>query len=230
LVDTEPSAEVRDFKVWDLSIRVFHWSLAILIFFLWQTGENGSLDTHRKLGLAVLGLLIYRLYWGFFGPKTARFTAYPIKPGQIFRYIPTLFKKPYNAGIGHNPLASLSVIAILGVLLFQVGTGLFSIDTDGLSSGYFAHLVDFGTGRDLAKLHETSFNVITALIFLHLFAIGYYAIGLATNLVTAMITGTRDVDAHSAAQATPATLNFAQLGLAVMFAMIGVSAVLHFGR
>ncbi|MEM9878282.1 MAG: cytochrome b/b6 domain-containing protein [Pseudomonadota bacterium] len=228
--DAEPSAEVQDFKIWDLSIRVFHWSLAVLIFLLWQTGESGSLDTHRKLGVGVLALLVYRLYWGFFGPKTARFTAYPITPRQVFTYLPKLFKKPYKATVGHSPLASLSVLAIFAILGFQVATGLFAIDTDGLFSGYFAHLVRFDTARQLANLHVDSFDIISALVLLHLFAISYYLFALATDLVTAMITGKRDVDAAMASKHSPATVRVLHLCIALGLATVAGAIVLYFGR
>ncbi|MEM9287076.1 MAG: cytochrome b/b6 domain-containing protein [Pseudomonadota bacterium] len=229
MAEPEDDGKVWDFKVWDISIRLFHWSLAILIFLLWQTGENGSIETHRQLGLAVLGLLVYRIYWGFFGPKTARFSDFPIRPGQILRYIPKLFKQPYEARIGHNPLASLSIIAILGTLCFQVGTGLFATDTDGLYSGYFGHLVSFDMGRQLAELHEMSFNVISALVILHLCAIAYYALALATDLVTAMVTGTRDVDAETAATTPQATTTLPRLAVGAVLAGVSVWAVLYFG-
>ncbi|MEO0410785.1 MAG: cytochrome b/b6 domain-containing protein [Pseudomonadota bacterium] len=187
------SEEYQTHRIWDWSLRLFHWSLAILIALMWWTADQGDMELHRKLGLAVLGLIVYRIFWGFFGPSTARFSKLPIKPKQILGYLPELRAETYYPQGGHNPLASLAVIAMLAAVTFQVSTGLFAIDVDGLESGPLARFISFDTGRDIADLHELSFNVILGLIILHLTALAYYALALTTDLVSAMITGKRDV-------------------------------------
>ena len=79
-------------------------------------------------------------------------------------------------GFGHNPMGTLSVIAILAALFVQVGTGLFAVDVDGLESGPLATLVSFEAGRQAAEIHEVSFNILLGLIGLHVAAIVTYLI------------------------------------------------------
>lgn len=185
-------------KIWDITVRLFHWGLALLIAMMWWTAEQGDMELHRKLGLGVVALIVYRLYWGLAGPSTARFADLPISPRKILAYLPQLRAERYHPQGGHNPLASLSVIAMLAAVLFQVSTGLFAIDVDGLESGPLAKFVSFETGRDIADLHELSFNILLGLIALHLVAIGYYALALTTDLISPMVTGKREVEtAHT---------------------------------
>lgn len=52
--------------------------------------------------------------------------------------------------------------------------------------------VDFDTGRDAAQLHDVLFNVLLAVICVHIFAVLFYAIFRRENLVGAMVTGARE--------------------------------------
>ena len=71
----------------------------------------------------------------------------------------------------------------------QVTLGLFATDIDGLESGPLSHLVSFDAGRDLAKAHEVSFNVLLTLIAMHVVAILFYLLYERNNLVAAMLSG-----------------------------------------
>lgn len=223
------SKDYASHKIWDITLRAFHWSLALLIAMMWWTAEQGDMELHRKLGLGVLGLIVYRIYWGFAGPSTARFADLPIRPHQILSYLPQLRAERYYPQGGHNPLASLSVLAMLAAAAFQVSTGLFAIDVDGLESGPLAKFVSFETGRSLAELHELSFNVLLGLIGLHLVAIGYYALALTTDLISPMITGKREVEtAHTGADPGAAARPLRVAGGVVLAGAI-IGAILKFG-
>lgn len=216
-------------RIWDVTLRLFHWSLAILIAMMWWTADQGNMELHRRLGMAVLALLVYRFYWGFAGPKTARFSSFPIRPSQILAYIPKLRGENYIPHPGHNPLASLSVIALLSAVTFQVSTGLFAVDVDGLESGPLSRFIEFDTGRTIADLHEISFNVILGLIFLHLAAITYYALGLATDLVSTMITGKRELKSADAGTDPQATARPLRVIPGLILAGLVVGALIKFG-
>lgn len=146
-------------------------------------------ELHRTLGICLAGLLVFRLAWGIVGSRTARFTSIVPTPRGTVAYARSMFSQTYVRTIGHNPLGGLSVIAMILALLTQVGTGLFAVDTDGMNSGPLSHLVDFKTGRDIADIHETSFNILLALIALHLAAIAFYFIAKRINLVGPMLSG-----------------------------------------
>ncbi|MGD8421451.1 MAG: cytochrome b/b6 domain-containing protein, partial [Gammaproteobacteria bacterium] len=71
-IDTPPAT--RSKLVWDLPVRIFHWSLVILLVAAWFTGEGDRwLDIHVFAGYAILGLILFRVLWGFRGTHYARF-------------------------------------------------------------------------------------------------------------------------------------------------------------
>lgn len=176
-------------RVWDWTVRLFHWSLVVLIAAMWWTAEEGHMGWHKWLGLGLVALLTYRVVWGVIGPKTARLLSLVPTPNRLIVYIRSIRSEPYVPSVGHNPLGSLSVIALLTVVFVQVVSGLFAVDVDGLFSGWLGRFVSFDLGRTFAEFHETTFNVLVALIGLHVLAILAYLVFLKTNLVSAMITG-----------------------------------------
>jgi cytochrome b len=185
-------------RVWDLPIRLFHWLLAALIAFSWWAHED-HLDWHRLSGFAIAGLLVFRLWWGLAGSSTARFSSFLKGTGGVLAYL-----RGAPAGPGHNPLGGWSVAAMLATLIVQIALGLFSVDQDGFESGPLARLVDFDTGRLAAAGHELVFNLLVALIVLHLAAIGWYGFR-RKNLVGPMITG-RTTASDGATELEPAPI------------------------
>ena len=61
--------------VWDVPVRLFHWLLVLLVVALFVTGKLGGnwLEWHKRAGFSVLGLIIFRIIWGFVGNDYARF-------------------------------------------------------------------------------------------------------------------------------------------------------------
>jgi len=174
--------------VWDLPVRLFHWTLAALILFSWWSVHNDHTDWHIWSGCAILTLLIFRLLWGFVGSSTARFSTFVRGPRAIAGYWRGTWR-----GIGHNPLGALSVLALLAAVAVQVGLGLFSEDEDGLYMGPLAQLISVDASDKARDLHETWFNVILVLIALHLIAILYYR-ARGRKLTLPMITGRAEVE------------------------------------
>jgi cytochrome b len=171
--------------VWDLPVRLFHWTLAALIAFSWWSAEEGHLDWHLYSGLGILSLLIFRILWGFFGSSTARFANFVRGPAGVRAYL----KNPSSWRVaGHTPLGALSVLALLGAVGAQALMGLFSSDEDGLFEGPLAKFVSIDQSEVVSEIHHAFFNVIIALVLLHVGAIIYYRIR-GKPLVGAMITG-----------------------------------------
>jgi cytochrome b len=180
--------------VWDVPTRLVHWSLVILIALSWWSVENKRMDIHYWSGLIVIGLIVFRLYWGFAGPETARFSRFIKGPRAVLGYVGKLFRPDYRAGFGHNPLGALSVVALLLAVAIQAGMGLFASDTSYVSSGPLSSMVDYETSEEITELHEDFFNVLLAVIGLHLAAIVFYLVGKRINLIGPMITGRRKAE------------------------------------
>lgn len=177
-------------KVWDPFVRVFHWSLIALFGFAWWSGENHDMDRHRQAGYAIFALVVFRIFWGFAGSRTARFAQFLKGPGAIMAYLRT--HDGETPSDGHNPLGGWSVVALLSVVLAITLAGLFAVDVDGIESGPLADWVSFDTGRMASEWHEGVFKAALAVIGLHVLAIGYYQVLNAHNLIGPMITGRRD--------------------------------------
>ena len=169
--------------IWDLPVRLVHWTLAGLIAFSWWSAEYHYDDLHIWSGLAVLTLLIFRLLWGIFGSSTARFATFVRGPRAVLAYLRGGWR-----GIGHNPLGALSVLALLGLVAVQTGLGLIASDEDGLMEGPLAGLVSVDASGSARDLHEDLFNVLLAFIALHIAAIIYYKFR-GRGLLKPMITG-----------------------------------------
>jgi cytochrome b len=211
--------------VWDLPIRVFHWSLLVLVGAAWWSQETGDLNLHRMVGSVVAGLLVFRVWWGVFGSSTARFASFAKGPRAALAYARTLFSKGVDAPTpGHNPLGGWSVLALIACLVTLVACGLFAVDVDGLESGPLSSLVTFETGRLASRVHGWAFQVLEALVVLHLLAITFYATFKRQNLVGPMVTGRGATGGQAMARgSTPALV----VGIALGAATAG--ALLHLG-
>ena len=177
--------------VWDLPIRLFHWLLAALIGFSWWSVENDQTDWHIWSGVAILTLLIFRLLWGLFGSSTARFANFVRGPGIVRDYLRDNSSWRFA---GHSPLGALSVLALLGATAIQVGLGLISVDEDGLNEGPLAQQVSLEVSEAARDLHEDFFNVLLALIVLHVAAIVFYRLLLGRKLTAPMFSGRAELE------------------------------------
>jgi cytochrome b len=181
----EAASPAKRVLVWDAPTRIAHWALVLLIPFAWWTAEVAHrLDWHRWSGYAVIGVLTFRLYWGLAGSETSRFAHFIRGPGAIVSYL----RGQAPPRLGHNPVGALSVIALLLLLIAISVLGLFTVDIDGIESGPLSDRVTFDQGRVAADLHHQGFNLLLALVALHLAAIVFYRFK-GDNLVGPMITG-----------------------------------------
>jgi cytochrome b len=176
--------------VWDAPTRIFHWLLVVLVGLSWWSAKNDHLEWHRYSGITVLALLVFRVLWGLFGTSTARFTQFVKGPRVVWAYVRGE-RTPDPLRLGHSPLGGWSVIGLLASVFLQMASGLFAIDIDGIESGPLSPFVTFNGGRFAAAMHKFSFNLLLALMALHLGAVLFYAVFRRRNLISAMITGSR---------------------------------------
>ncbi len=181
-------------RVWDIPIRLFHWLLVLAVIGLFVSGKLGGnwMEWHQRLGAFVLGLILFRLVWGFTGSFHARFVNFVRGPATAWAYLRAMIRKDPTADLpaysGHNPLGALSVVAMLLVIGFQAVSGLFA-DDDILSSGPYAASVSKEVSDWLTKLHKLNSDLILILIGVHISAILFYVLVKKENLLKAMFTG-----------------------------------------
>src|SRR3978361_1183611 len=93
---------LRRVKIWDLPTRVFHWSIVLLLAASWITERNSWMELHFLAGYAVLGMLVFRLAWGFVGSETARFRNFLRSPLAVFGHLRHMFRREPDHEVGHN--------------------------------------------------------------------------------------------------------------------------------
>lgn len=172
-------------QVWDWPVRIFHWLLVVLVSAAIITALVGgnAMDLHGRLGIALCGLLGFRIVWGVIGTRTARFTHFVRGPAALRDYLQGRWQ-----GIGHNPLGALSVLVLLGLFVFQVVSGLFSND-DIAFNGPLRTLVDKATSDYVTGIHHDMLWWMVALLVLHVGAVLYYHMRKKEDLLGPMVRG-----------------------------------------
>ena len=173
--------------VLDLPLRLFHWGLAVAVVTNVVTANIGRMDLHERSGLTVLGLVAFRVLWGFVGGHHARFANFVRMPWMVLAWLRAPVDRETPRQAGHSPLAALSVLGLLAVTGFMAVTGMFS--TDGiLFDGPLAHLAPDRSAA-ITKIHHAAKLALIALVVLHLAAILIYKFGKRIHLTRAMVTG-----------------------------------------
>lgn len=203
----EVSDQVRPIRVWDISIRLFHWVLAALVAFLWWSGDQGvQMDNHVQAGYAVLGLVLYRVIWGIVGSYHARFSNFIRSPLQAVAALRRMFSVRKNTEkdviyAGHNPAGGWMVVVLLLTLLLQGVSGLGTTDDIFIDGPLVSYLSDEWISR-LSDLHTTLPNLLLALVALHLLAVLLHELLHGERLIKAMLTGVKYLH-PKAAQGVP---------------------------
>lgn len=184
-----PSAET-EIRVWDPLLRLFHW-LLVAAFAIAYITEDDWLGLHVLAGYAVLGLLGFRLLWGFAGPRRARFKDFLYPLPVVGAYLRSLWQAHPLRYLGHNPAGGLMVIVLLLVLFAVVLSGLAVYAADQ-NAGFLAPWLG-GAGKATEKLleevHETLANLSLALVFVHILGVLAESYIHRDNLARAMLTG-----------------------------------------
>lgn len=191
----QKAGAVRPVAVWDLPVRLFHWTLVALLIVAWSTAHGGLdwMRYHLLAGYAILALVVFRLMWGFFGSFHARFSSFLASPRAAWRYGVGLAQGRHQSYLGHNPLGGYMVLLLLALVLTQVVTGLFASD-DIFFRGPLASHVSGRFSRAATAVHKLNINLLIAAVALHVIAIAYYRWRLGENLVKAMFTGKKEVE------------------------------------
>lgn len=169
--------------VWDVPTRVFHWGLALSFTGAYLTAETERYrDLHLALGYIMLGLIAFRLLWGFVGSRYARFDAFLYGPKKVLRYLGSLLKPNPEHYVGHNPAGSLAIFLLLGLGLVAGISGILLFQ-------------EVGGEEAFEDLHEVSSNIMLGVVLLHIAGVVVSSLLHRENLVGSMITGYKTAQA-----------------------------------
>jgi cytochrome b len=163
-------------KVWDLFVRVFHWSLVALFAIVYATGDEIE-RVHIAAGYGIAGLLVLRIIWGFVGPRHARFSNFVCLPRETLAYLRDIALMRAPRYLGHNPAGAAMIVALIAVLAATCITGYMM--TSDL----------FWGAKWVEKVHEALANLSVGLIALHVFGVLVASFEHRENLAMAMWTG-----------------------------------------
>lgn len=210
-------------RVWDLPTRAFHWLLAAAVIGLVISGKigGGAMVWHFRFGFVVMGLLLFRVLWGFVGGHWSRFVRFAYGPGALLRYLRGQSQPGEHHDVGHSPLGALSVFALLALLALQVGTGLVA-DDEIANVGPLNRFVSGATAISATAWHKDfGSSILVVLVLLHVAAIVFYRVRKGRDLVGPMISGDKSLPAG-----TPAARDSAATrGLALLIAVASAGAV-----
>jgi cytochrome b len=176
--------------VWDPVVRTFHWVL-VAGFLTAYVVEPEDSQAHMWAGYIVLGLVLFRILWGFIGSRHARFSDFVYAPSAILAYLKDAIRLRAKRYVGHSPGGGAMVIVLLLALLATTVSGLMVYGADqhaGPLAGWMTGVSE-GAEETLEELHETLANATLGLIVLHVIGVVLASLSHRENLVKAMFTG-----------------------------------------
>lgn len=189
---SDSEKQPAEIKVWDLLVRLFHWSLVTAFTVGYLTGNSAEeefdkshgagqesflMELHENAGYVVLGLVAFRVVWGLVGSEHARFSSFVRGPREVFGYLFDMLRFKAKRYIGHNPAGGAMVVALLVMLVIVSGSGVMLM------------LDQFKDMRALGEVHEASANITLGLIIFHLVGVLVASVEHRESLVKAMVTG-----------------------------------------
>jgi cytochrome b len=190
---------VNAIRVWDPLVRIFHWLLVIAFFAAYATGEDLH-EVHEWMGYTVLGLVVFRVLWGFVGPAHARFGDFVRGPAEVLRNLKDVILMHPKRYLGHGPAGGAMVILLLAMLAATTVTGIIT-DESGEQAGPKVAVTaaphESGAGKEeehekdsaIEEAHEVLANVTLALVLLHIAGVILASFAHRENLVTSMFSG-----------------------------------------
>jgi len=193
-------AEWKPVRVWDASIRLFHWFLVAVLAASLLSERAGVEWIHVAADQVMAVLLSFRLVWGFVGSDTARLSGFVRGPRAAFDFART-WAEPggRDTTVGHNPLGGWMVVALLLGLSSLVLTGMFARGGGGTIAGPLATLVPSEIAELLTPLHRGISSLTALLVAVHVAAIVAYLVFKGDDLITPMITGNKSLPAGTPA-------------------------------
>jgi cytochrome b len=163
-------------KVWDLFVRIFHWSVAASFVVAYATADEIE-KVHIAAGYLIAGLIVVRVVWGFIGPRHARFSSFVRSPRDVLAYLRDVALLRAPRYIGHNPAGGAMIVALLTTLMGTCVTG-YMMTTDA-----------YWGSKWVEEVHETTAHLAVALIVVHVLGVLVASFEHRENLIQAMFTG-----------------------------------------
>lgn len=171
---------MKQVKVWDPLVRLFHWALVLgIVLNGLILDDEGKL--HNWVGYGVVALVAVRVIWGMIGSKHARFSSFPPNFDAALEQMQDIALGRVKAHAGHTPLGALM---IYNLLLSSVMAGV---------TGYMMSTVMFWGTDWVEELHEVIAGWIGFSVLVHVAAVVFESWRSGVNLPLSMITGRKNL-------------------------------------
>jgi cytochrome b len=179
-------------KVWDLAVRASHLLFGVLVLGAFLTAdEDESTPLHARLGLLLLGVVLFRLVWGVVGTRHARFTDFVRPPREVLAALREMVRGAPRHFLGHNPVGAVMVVALLAAMLVVTLTGVV-ISLGPEWSGPLA--LSKGAAHAVKEVHEAAAWSLPVLLALHVAGALVSSVLEKQNLLWGMVTGYKRAD------------------------------------
>lgn len=176
--------------VWDILVRVFHWSLASAFCVAYLSAEE-SQRLHTTAGYLIISLVLGRILWGFIGSPHARFSDFVRSPLAVFAYLKAMLNKQHPRYLGHNPAGGVMVLLLLLSLIATAISGMVNLALEEHSGPLLGWVQSMGWRDEhfAEELHEFFANFTVLLVCFHVGGVITESLLHKDNLVKAMFTG-----------------------------------------
>jgi len=219
-VDGPPELQ-RTIKVWDLGVRLTHWTNVICIGVLSVTGyyisspfitTQGSASAHFYMGwvryihflfaFVFTASVLFRVYWFFAGNRWASWRDWlPATRSRVTRLLQQLkyyffLRSKPPAEVGHNGLAGAAYAALYLFFAVQIVTG-FALYSQGFEDGFwvtaFGWLLTLFGAPGLRLVHMLVMFVILAFVIHHVYSAILIDTEERSGVVSSIFTGTKSL-------------------------------------
>lgn len=175
------SGSRRAIPVWDLPVRILHWTLVLTVATAWLTRHSPG-GWHEWLGYATLVVVAARTLWGFVASGHARFTSFVLPVPATLAYARAVFSRQEERFVGHNPLGAWMAVALLSLVVLVGFTGwLYTTDR-------------FWGIAWVEELHSTLSDILFVFVGLHILGVVFTSFRHRENLVASMLHGRKHED------------------------------------
>jgi Ni/Fe-hydrogenase 1 B-type cytochrome subunit len=224
------SAPKKTVYVWDLPVRVTHWTNVICIVVLSFTGYyisnpfisvGGPASDNFLMGAVRFAhfvtafvftmSVLFRIYWAFASRDSyARWKQFlPVTSGRwralrrMLGYY-TFLKPSPPAEVGHNPLAGVTYMGLYVLFVLQIVTG-FALWSQPFHGGFwpaaFGWMITLFGAPVIRVVHDIIMWLIIAFTIHHVYSAVLIDIEERSGLVSSIVTGSKSLTAGHLAEA-----------------------------
>lgn len=149
------------------------------------------LEYHTIAGYIILGLVTFRVLWGFAGNRYSRFGDFIKGFKEVGPFVKEAVRLKPPRCLGHNPAVGWVVVFMLVLTVVIVFTGIATYGGEE-NRGVLAGVISFEAANAARKVHLILADIAIAAIITHICAALFHDFVFKENIILSMITGTKE--------------------------------------